>query len=193
MLFVVSCGGESGENSIEEPITEYTEPIQEVVEPEPIPEFERPSAKLPPDNHVCYETDRDELVDFIEDIQSYDISEEPISRWTQAPVVKIARGADDRQKLLVEKAVELVNISLPDSYNITIDNNPVSPGSDKYDVPDGEIWVEFVGEFCTSSVTPYYLGVCRTIHILVKNSGFKCELRPNQVDFCPKNSFLGLN
>ncbi len=38
-----------------------------------------------------------------------------------------------------------------------------------------------------------YLGVCRTIHILVKNSGFKCELRPNQVDFCPKNSFLGLN
>ena len=48
--------------------------------------------------------------------------------WMRAPVLKIVEGADNKQRLVVGKAVELLNVSLPDSLNIVIAADQVAPG-----------------------------------------------------------------
>ena len=144
-------GGSGVDNSTQVQVPEDT-PLEEQV-----PDVEHlrmylPEVIPPPDSDTCYNTGEDELIDFVDNV----LDGSPVFRWTWAPVLKIVEGADDRQKLVVEKAVELLNVSLPDSLNIVIAAEQVPPG--KYhlsDVPDGQIWVEFVGETCSTAMSSH--------------------------------------
>ena len=144
VLFAFGCGGVDDSTQVQVP--------EETPVPEQIPDFERPEAILPPDSHTCYKTGESELIDFVDNV----LDGNAVSRWTRAPVVRIVEGADDRQKLVVEKAVELLNVSLPDSRTIIIAADQVPSSGDKYDVfdvPDGQIWFEFVGETCSGHIS----------------------------------------
>ena len=157
LLFVFGCGGNpSGvDNSTQVQVPEDTPVLEDTPVERQIPDVEHlrmylPEVIPPPDSDTCYKTDENELIDFVDNV----LDGRSVSRWMRAPVLKIVEGADNKQRLVVGKAVELLNVSLPDSLNIVIAADQVPPG--KYgisDVPDGQIWVEFVGETCSAYAT----------------------------------------
>ena len=69
-----------------------------------------------------------------------------ISRWDQAPIVKVVTVSTPITFQAVKETVKRLNKALPEEYKMEfVEDAPIGPGMDIHaPVPDGEIHVEFV-------------------------------------------------
>ena len=168
LLFVVGCGGGSGD-SVTEVIVDDMEP--EVMEP--MPEPMEPEMEEPADNfEMC--PSADELTKFVDTLITGD-------RFEVAPVLSFAGQPTEHQRELVRESVSLLNRALPDEYDITESDVDVE-GSDggALQVPEGEIYIQFFPEQTGVSVG---LAVGRYIRIIAGRTETSAALYKSYVLF----------
>ena len=100
LLFVVGCGGGSG---------------QETVTPAEVPIMQEEMTEPEETEDDCYSTDQETLIEFMEDV-----IDEPVVRWTHSPTLRIAEGHSSQERRILEESVENINSALPDEYDIVI-------------------------------------------------------------------------